>query len=164
MTIGYDIDDIKPRTVINSVEVALNSATVTFSSPDPDVVRFECSRDGGPPAACSSPTLLNGLAPGAHFVAVRAIDRVGNVGDSVARAFTVPAPPLPPPVVTDVSVRLGSGSLRANRRGIVALRVRCVRAEDWCRVQHPPAARQQHRGPPDRHHRRGHGARRSRCS
>ena len=41
---------------------------------------------------------------------------------------------MPPPVVTDVSVRIGSGSLRATRRGLVALRVRCVRAEDWCRV------------------------------
>ena len=140
MTISYDIDDVPPRTVISGLDVVLDTATVRFSSPDPDVVRFECSRDGAPLVTCTSPTTFGGLLPGAHFVVVRAVDRFGNVGDPVTRGFTVtapplpPVPPVPPPVVTDVSVRIGSGSLRATRRGLVALRVRCVRAEDWCRV------------------------------
>ncbi len=96
VTIGFDNDTTAPTTTIAGVTVVLNSATVSFSSPDADVARFECSIDGGAYVACASPKAYTGLAVGNHSVSVRAVDKVGNTGAPATRAFTITKPPLPP--------------------------------------------------------------------
>ena len=45
--IGFDVDDVGPRTVIDGVDVAGTTASVRFSSPDADVASFACGLDGG---------------------------------------------------------------------------------------------------------------------
>ncbi len=55
---------------------------------------FECSLDGTPFAACSSPADAGVLAPGAHTFAVRAVDLAGNPDSTPAtRSWTVVAAP-----------------------------------------------------------------------
>jgi chitodextrinase len=51
---------------------------------------FECSRDGGPYASCTSPKRYTGLPSGTHAFRVRARDAAGNVDSSPAtRTWTV---------------------------------------------------------------------------
>ena len=71
-------------------------ASFAFSSEEAGV-RFTCRVDGGPPATCTSPLQLEGLAEGAHRFAVRARDASGH--RSAAAVFdwvvdvTAPAAP-----------------------------------------------------------------------
>jgi WD40 repeat protein len=56
--------------------------------------RFECSLDGEPYSACSSPQVYSSLAAGSHDFQVRAIDAVDNEDETPAeRSFEVAAPP-----------------------------------------------------------------------
>jgi hypothetical protein len=56
---------------------------------------FECAVDAAPFAACESPALLQGLAPGEHTFRVRAVDLAGNADATPAtRTFTVMAAPV----------------------------------------------------------------------
>ena len=135
--IGYDVDDVGPRTVIDGVDVAGSNASVRFSSPDADVAGFACGIDSGAVAACTSPKSFGDLAAGAHSVAVVAIDRAGNAGSPVSRAFAIaapPGPPAPPPRV-GVAVRLYHQLVRASRAGTVKLRVGCTQGERACTVR-----------------------------
>ncbi|WP_028065572.1 hypothetical protein [Solirubrobacter soli] len=61
----------------------------------------ECSVDGGPFSACSSPLTLSGLTPGQHSFSVRGTDGAGNLGASVLRSWVTWFPPtaLPGPSV-----------------------------------------------------------------
>jgi hypothetical protein len=133
VAISFAVDDVPPRTVIDSVSVFQTTATVRFASPDTDVAGFQCSLDGGAFSACASPVQFSGLSVGPHAVSVRALDTVGNVGEVVTRAFTALAPPLPPP--TQVAIRLGPTTLKAFAGGVLRLRVRCVSAQQQCTVQ-----------------------------
>lgn len=54
------------------------SATFRFSSTDPQAT-FDCSLDGGAPAACASPVSYSGVVPGYHVLAVEGVDQ-GAVG------------------------------------------------------------------------------------
>jgi hypothetical protein len=132
VTIGYDVDNTAPSVAISGVSVSGTTATVSFSSPDADVARFECSLDGGGFVTCTSPKAYAGLAAGNHTVTVRAIDKVGNVGAAASRAFTI-GRPVPPDTHGPV-VKPTPRSVRASRSGKVTFRVRCPRTEQRCRI------------------------------
>ncbi len=107
-------DSVDPQTTITagpSSPVDATSATVQFTSNEPGST-FECSLDGQPFAACTSPRTWNQLAVGAHTARVRTVDPVGRTDPSpAAHAWSVTAPPppsvpptplptpLPPPVL-----------------------------------------------------------------
>ena len=77
------------------------TAQFVFSS-EP-FAQFDCSVDGAPTVACSSPFTLTGLALGPHSFSVTATDGAGNTGSPASYAWTVTAPVPPvvtPPVVT----------------------------------------------------------------
>jgi uncharacterized delta-60 repeat protein len=60
----------------------------------PNQLRFTCSLDGAPFAACTSPHAFAGLSDGVHSFAVRATDRSGNVDPTPAtRTWTIDATP-----------------------------------------------------------------------
>jgi hypothetical protein len=130
VTIASDIDTTAPTAAISGVGVSGTTATVTFSSPDADVARFECSLDGGAFAPCASPRVFAGLGAGAHTVSVRAIDRAGNVGAAISQGFTVAAPP----DTTKPKVVLSPRSVRVSTGGRVAFRLKCPTTEQRCRI------------------------------
>ena len=115
---------------------SVTTATFLFTS-DEATVRFECRLDGSAFSSCGSPLTFNGLAPGAHSFAVRAIDSAGNADATPATAaWTVPAPPAAPAPVPRASapgavarlagVRLTALSRqRLGRTGRVRVAVRC---------------------------------------
>ena len=79
-------DTIAPNTTLSSGPSGAfrsTSATFGFSSSEPDST-FECSLDGAPFAACTSPKTYTGLAQGTHTFQVRAIDAAGNVDPTPA--------------------------------------------------------------------------------
>jgi hypothetical protein len=85
-------DTTPPETTIDSgpaVKTTATRARFAFSA-DEAGSRFECSLDGAPFEACSSPKEYAGLAPGKHEFLVRAVDRAGNAEESPANyAWTI---------------------------------------------------------------------------
>lgn len=130
----YEVDTTGPDAAIGGVQVSGRTATVTFPSTAADVQRFECSLDGGAFAACASPQAFSGLAPGAHGVTVRAVDRAGNTGPEVASTFTV-SEPAASGDTTLPAVTVIPKSLPASESGKVRVRVRCPGAEIRCSVK-----------------------------
>lgn len=53
-------------------------AEFVFRSSEPDGATFACRLDGGPQLPCASPHHVQGLAPGAHRLAIVARDALGN--------------------------------------------------------------------------------------
>ncbi|MCL4858862.1 MAG: right-handed parallel beta-helix repeat-containing protein, partial [Caldilineaceae bacterium] len=89
---------VPPETTIDSGPDATTpstSATFAFSANEPGVT-FECSLDGAPFAACSSPHSVSGLLPGQHEFQVYAID-MENLPDPTPASYvwTVTAAPVP---------------------------------------------------------------------
>jgi predicted outer membrane repeat protein len=86
-----------PDTTISAGPPALslsNAASFSFAGADdltpPGELTFECSLDGAPFAACSSPQGYGELADGAHTFQVRALDSAGNVDPTPASyAWTI---------------------------------------------------------------------------
>ena len=96
-------DTTPPETTLDSGPagtLASSAASMSFTANEAGA-RFECSLDGMPFAACTSPASYSGLANGAHAFEVRAIDAAGNVDSSPARGNwtveTSASPPAPPP-------------------------------------------------------------------
>jgi hypothetical protein len=91
-------DTTPPETTISagpSGSTPTIDATFGFSSSESGST-FQCSLDGAPYQACTSPTTYQGLAPADHQFAVRAIDAAGNVDPTPATsAWTISAPPPP---------------------------------------------------------------------
>lgn len=93
--VTQDVVDSPPDTTIATGPAAGSTGNTphgsfTFTSPDTDVVGFECSLDGADFAACSSPLAYTGLSGGEHTFAVRAVDDDGNVDPTPAtRTWTV---------------------------------------------------------------------------
>lgn len=95
---GFDIGsfelDLAPTVAIDSAPSGTTTDStpeITFSSPDPDVARFECSVDGAAFVTCASPYTLPQLSNGGHTVAVRAVDTAGNQSAAAQASFTVDA-------------------------------------------------------------------------
>ena len=85
----WTVDTTTPETTIDggpTDPTSATDATFDFSSDDP-AATFECSLDGSPFQACSSPAGYTGLATGAHEFDVRAVDAAGNV-DPTPAAYT----------------------------------------------------------------------------
>jgi hypothetical protein len=92
----WTADATPPETTITQAPSGFDSATSTdivFSSNEANST-FMCSLDGAPATACNSPDHLSGLADGAHSFSVQAIDAVGNVDPTAAKAqWTVDSTP-----------------------------------------------------------------------
>ena len=96
-------DTTPPETTLDSAPAGTTtstSASISFTANEAGA-RFECSLDGAPFAACTSPVVYSGLAVGAHGFEVRAVDAAGNLDASPARASWIveaaASPPAPPP-------------------------------------------------------------------
>jgi RNA polymerase sigma factor (sigma-70 family) len=108
-----EIDELAPTVTIVARPPAATqsrSAWVSFRASEPDA-SFTCKLDGAAFGACSSPASYRELALGPHALAVRARDRVGNVGAAVIVRWTVVATPdVTPPTAKIVSaVESGGG-------------------------------------------------------
>jgi hypothetical protein len=145
VSIAYTLDDAAPDAAIGGVQVNGTTATVSFGSSAADVARFDCSLDGGAFAACTSPKQFSGLAAGAHSVAVRAVDRVGNIGNAAGSSFRIESPPsqgggapapAPAPAAdkTAPKVTLKLLSARVSKSGAASLRVGCPSSETSCKI------------------------------
>jgi RNA polymerase sigma factor (sigma-70 family) len=76
-----------------------DGAQVAFKANEKGVT-FACSFDGAAYAACASPAVLTGLAPGQHQFSVRGTDKAGNVSKPVSVAWTYTPPDTTPPSVS----------------------------------------------------------------
>jgi hypothetical protein len=89
---GIAVDTNPPQTSVVSGPAGTTTDTrpsFTFSSTEPGST-FECSLDGAPFTACTSPYVAPALAAGAHTFHVRARDAAGNTDATPAsRTFTV---------------------------------------------------------------------------
>jgi hypothetical protein len=149
VAITYALDETPPNaTTIAGVDVSSTTATLRFANTDTDVARFECKLDGGDFAACTSPKQFTGLAAGSYAASVRAIDKVGNVGQAVSQAFTVasstgtgtpppggggPKPSAGTPADTKAPiVTIGARSIRVSKRA--AIRLKCPADETKCTI------------------------------
>ncbi|MFP2957252.1 Ig-like domain-containing protein [Myxococcus sp. 1LA] len=83
---AWTIDTAAPDTTLSGGPTGTTADThATFSfTADETPATFECSLDGAPFAACTSPVSLTGLADGEHTFAVRAVDESGNVDPTPA--------------------------------------------------------------------------------
>jgi hypothetical protein len=90
-------DTTAPETVIDSAKdgdgnavsdgdtVHSDTIAFTFSSPDADVSKFQCSIDGAAlENNCTSPKSYSGLSDGAHTFSVTAVDGAGNLDQTPA--------------------------------------------------------------------------------
>jgi large repetitive protein len=85
----WTVDTVAPDTRAMAIlpSAVQPSATVTFSSADSGAA-FQCRLDGEGWAACASPLRV----PGAHQLAVRAVDAAGNA-DQTPSTVAIPAAP-----------------------------------------------------------------------
>ena len=89
LTAALIADQTPPQTTITSgpaTKTTSTSARFLFNSNEQGS-RFECRREHGVWAACTSPRTYSDVATGFHQFAVRAIDAAGNVDQTPARRF-----------------------------------------------------------------------------
>lgn len=90
-------DVTAPETRIDSATASptrSTSATFSFSATESGAT-FECSWEGAPFSACTSPAIFHSLSEGTHAFQVRARDAAGNV-DATPQARTVTVDLTPP--------------------------------------------------------------------
>ncbi|HUP57506.1 MAG TPA: hypothetical protein VM598_08655, partial [Bdellovibrionota bacterium] len=86
-TYSWTIDTLPPGvTITNSASLPqlTRSGAISIEFASADAASFDCSIDGGAPAACDSPVAYAGLSEGVHRVEIRAVDGVGNRSDNPA--------------------------------------------------------------------------------
>ena len=111
-------DTTPPQSTIDSGPsgtVGSTSASFTFSS-DEAGSTFECSLDGSPFSACTSPKDYTNLSGGSHTFEVRATDAAGNVDTTPAsRTFSVVLPPPQDTTPPETTIDSGpSGTIKQN--------------------------------------------------
>jgi hypothetical protein len=115
------VDTVKPETTIGSGPAdptSDTSATFEFAAGEAGA-SFECSLDGAPFAACSSPQTYSALAEGTHTFEVRAKDAAGNTDptpassswtvDTTAPETTIDSGPADPTSDTSATFVFGAG-------------------------------------------------------
>lgn len=88
---AWTIDTTGPEAMIESEPASLTNngdPNFTFGGDD-TAAGFECSLDGAPFGACTSPRVYDGLEDGPHSFEVEALDAVGNAGPPAAYSWTV---------------------------------------------------------------------------
>jgi arylsulfatase A-like enzyme len=88
----WTVDTTPPVTTIAdgpSDPTTRTTATFAFRATDLTSVRFTCSLDARPPAACVSGQTYSGLALGTHSFAVFGTDAAGNVGEPDTWTWTI---------------------------------------------------------------------------
>ena len=91
-------DCVPPQTFISSPKVRGKRFSADFSATEnvAGTVTFECSLDGGPFTACTSPFLYTAPGRGTHTLEVQATDAASNVDPSPATfTFETHGPPVP---------------------------------------------------------------------
>lgn len=100
ITDDWTVDLTPPTTVVTQQPPPLsNSSTATFAfnSPDPTAT-FQCSLNGSPAQACTSPVVYTGLADATRSLLIQAVDPAGNV-DVQAHPITWTVDTTPPDTV-----------------------------------------------------------------
>jgi hypothetical protein len=102
-TYSWTVDLTAPETTVDAgPSPSTNQTGASFAFSANEAASFQCSLDGAPFSACSSPEAYSGLAEGGHTFEVRATDAAGNTDLSPAtHSWTVD---LTPPETT-----IGSG-------------------------------------------------------
>ncbi len=85
------------------------SASIGFTADEANVT-FECSVDDGAYSACTSPQSFSDLPDGAHSLAVKGTDALGNVGTEGKASWTVDTVAPGPPTVTSPGSSNSSGT------------------------------------------------------
>jgi hypothetical protein len=99
--VTFTVDRTAPVASFNSGPADLETLTggstsIGFAATDATAVTFSCSLDDAPPATCSSPMDLTGLAAGPHKFVVNSTDAAGNQGSPIIRVFAVAQSAAPP--------------------------------------------------------------------
>ncbi|PYM92880.1 MAG: hypothetical protein DME04_13985 [Candidatus Rokuibacteriota bacterium] len=129
---SWTIDTTAPDTTITATPaVVTNSRSASFSFTATEAgSSFECTLDGSPFTACSSPQNYIGLTSGNHTFQVRAIDAAGNVDptpaiftwlvDTIAPIVTITSPVVSGPTYNTTSSALTLGGTASDDSGAVA--------------------------------------------
>ena len=102
---SYTVDLTPPAppsvsTVPGVTNNVLNPVKPTFSDTSSDVASYQCSLDGAAFSTCSSGAQINASPDGYHSLAVKAVDRVGNVSASTTVSWIVKTSVQAPFIIT----------------------------------------------------------------
>jgi hypothetical protein len=95
----WTVDSLAPAspsfsgTPANGSLTKSNAASFSFSATDANTITYECSRDGGAYAACTSPQTYTVTGDGAHSFAARAKDPANNTTILGSQSWTLDATP-----------------------------------------------------------------------
>lgn len=127
------VDRIAPDTTITSGPsgtVTAAEATFSYQSSEPGDL-FECALDGGAWYACANGSTSVTVSPGTHTLAVRAIDRAGNIDStSATRTWTYIAAP-------DTTITSGPAGSVASRNATFTYASSASGASFQCEISGP---------------------------
>ena len=84
---SWTVDTIPPNVTISNASQLpslTNNSGISLQFTSDDAKTYICSLDGATYAPCTSPAAYNGLAEGAHSVAIKGTDSLGNVSKTPA--------------------------------------------------------------------------------